>query len=718
MPDSILKSPDLVTPYVDQVRQLADSHRRELAFLPKGVYVESAARGNLWVAIDDRSEMRGYLLLGGQHPRTKVFHLCTHADHRESGVGQALVSELVKYTTDSGWHRITARVYAHLRANRFWQRVGFHIIDRVPGKSPGTTINVYARELEIPSLFSASPREITIPIAPRSPLLQTPSYVIDLNVVFDAIRNRDNGQCAQIIASALRHELFLNLTPEGERELERSSRDQQNDPVLAFARNLPTVPEVSSDVRQRIVIGLKQLLRPGCSHLHQWKRNDESDLAHLAYSIHHGVFGFITSDADILKNAKIIYEQYRLTIVSPNDFVDDFEPNRSAIRSPMLVSSPFSEIGVTTVNSNNRVRVDEFLLNHDKRKRPLLAWPSATSPPVVVSSGDQIVGVGIRPGSRSSVDDTVLYLFVDETHRDADRAIDHMLVDSANIGETGRVWRFNLRIPRNQIRTRDTAVRRGFHPQIDVGNESEIEFTRIVINGPVLPSDWSRIAEGFHDLAGLGLVGPMARHAELANSGIVLSRGRRGDAWTMPLFDFETSISPGVLIAPDRGAVIVPIDESYANELLPEAQDQKSFVFRHDACFRLERAYFRKVSMLSIAPRGTIIVFYVSGERKCAVALARVTYCQTMTTTQAVLSLMRQGVLSEEELKQRADASGRVAAVTFDNVLAFPKFVGYAELKAMECVSGANLATAQAITHDELRRIVERAFRGYIRCNK
>ena len=282
-------------PYVPRVRLLADEHRAELGFLPASAYNEAVAKDNLWVAIDDRSELSGYLLLGGRHPRMKVFHLCTHPDHRSSGVGQALVSELAKYAAASGWHRITARVSTHLPANRFWQRVGFHIIGQVPGsKSHGTTINVYARDLNIPSLFSTSSAgRTTIQITPRSPVLQTPSYVIDINVVFDAVRMRDDGQCAQIIASALNHEIRVYLTPEGEKELERSSRDQQNDPVLAFARSLPTLLQVRFDVLQPIVIGLKHLLRPGRSHLHQWKRNDESDLAHLAYSIHHGVFGLV-----------------------------------------------------------------------------------------------------------------------------------------------------------------------------------------------------------------------------------------------------------------------------------------------------------------------------------------------------------------------------------------------------------------------------------------
>ena len=64
MAESILKSVEQVMSYIDQVRSLADTHRRELGFLPRSAYWEAAMKGNLWVAIDVVSrEFRGYLCL-------------------------------------------------------------------------------------------------------------------------------------------------------------------------------------------------------------------------------------------------------------------------------------------------------------------------------------------------------------------------------------------------------------------------------------------------------------------------------------------------------------------------------------------------------------------------------------------------------------------------------------------------------------------------------
>lgn len=46
--------------------------------------------------------------------------------------------------------------------------------------------------------------------------------------------------------------------------------------------------------------------------------------------------------------------------------------------------------------------------------------------------------------------------------------------------------------------------------------------------------------------------------------------------------------------------------------------------------------------------------------------MARVTFSDTMTKEQAVLKLGRQGVLTTEEIEQRASPEGEVGSFTFD----------------------------------------------------
>ena len=720
MAESILKRPEEVNAYVERVRQLADDHRDEFTFLPKDAYANAAERGNLWVVIDTMSlDFRGYLLLGGQHPRMKVFQICIRRDHRLSGIARMLILELIRYSTERDYLNITVRVSSRLHANKFWQQSGFHIIKQMKEAS-GTTINLYSLNLDVPSLFSdddstrSSLDHAALQIDPRRPMLHTPSYVIDLNVFFDAKESRDDGHAAQIIALSLEHTIRLWVTPEFVKELDRASRDHKNDPVLTFAKKLPTLSHVPSDRLQSIITDLRHVLPPTPTDPHRWRTNDISDQIHLASSIYHKAFGFITRDSAILRNFKRLSDRFGLQVLSPSEVVGAFDLNDDkSIHSPTPILEG-RDIRVLNIDDSISTNVDRFLRCYDTQEHGLSWWRSAMTrdilpAPMVVSSAKQVVGIGLWSGVGRSRSDAVLHLLVDDFHHDADRAIDHILSVSANIGEFDRVWRFNLKIPRKQIRTRETALKRGFHPQRGIDNDDKIEFTRVVVKRAIVSGYWPRLVSRFRDETGLSLADSMPNYRELINTGIVLSRDSI-KTWTMRLFDFETFLSPGLLIAPHRGAVIVPIKQAYAEELLPEVSNQGLLVSQHDAAFWLERAYFLRAGRHTLLRRGRLVVFYISHPLSQAVAIARVTYSETLTKSQAMLRLTRQGVLSEDEIDQQANDRNEITAFTFDNLVRFPQVVDYSRLKEMGCVSGANLVTAEKISDVALGRIVREAF--------
>ena len=708
--------------YLEQVRNLADAHRRELGFLPRSAYPEAAMKGNLWVAIDVVSrEFRGYLLSGGRHPHLKVFQICVHPDHRSSGVARTIITELIRYATKLSYLNITARVLPKLEANKFWQNSGFRIIKQAPDPRSGTMLNLYAFDLDVPSLFGnndGAPKSVNmapVQIDPTRPLLITPTYVIDLNVFFDAIRDRDSGQSAQILSFALNHDIRLVVTPEFVEELERTSQDQRNDPVLAFARNLPRLPTVEPDRLQLLITHLRNLLSSNPPGPRKWTPNDKSDHIHIASSIHHRAHGFVTRDSVMLRNSDRIYEEYGLRVVSPTDVVDFLQMDDRWIDVPMSITAETRQIQVSEIHNGNRDSVGRFLRRQSRiDEHEIASWLGlAAGHPyrrsVVVRSSEKIVGIGLWSGIPGGGAHAILHLVVDEHHVDADRAIDHIFVATGSTGHECHLSRYHLKFPREQIRTRETALRRGFHPH-RIDHDFDIELIRVSIAGIVTSKDWRTISRDFLDETSLHLPLAMPSYQELVNTGVVLGRDKALESWTMSLFDFETFIAPGVLLAPRRGAVIVPIKRVYADELLPETRDQGLLLSQHDAAFRLERAYFLRARRHTLLPRGTLVVFYVSASRSQAVALARVTFSETLTKTQAVLNLSRQGVLTEDEIHRRANDRNEVTVVTFDNVLVFPRGVDFKELKQMGCISKANLVTAEKISHEALGLILARAF--------
>ena len=69
---------------------------------------------------------------------------------------------------------------------------------------------------------------------------------------------------------------------------------------------------------------------------------------------------------------------------------------------------------------------------------------------------------------------------------------------------------------------------------------------------------------------------------------------------------------------------------------------------------------------------------------------------------------------AEEEIYQTANSKGEVTAFTFDNVVTFPRYIAYRDLKEMGCVGPANLVTAEELSHDSLFRLIEKAFEGHL----
>ena len=724
MDRTVLKRAEEVLPYVHEVRRLADDHRYEFGFLPESAYIGAAAKGNLWIVVDKVSrELCGYLYFGGQYPRLRVFQVCVHPDYRSSGTAQKLVSELIQYGTECGYLNVNARVSSKLEANKFWQRIGFYIVKQIPGKGPDTTINLYATELDVPSLFGDMNCNLStivptmLQIDPRRPVLSTPSYVIDLNVLFDAIRDRDTGQCAQILSAALRHEIRLSVTPEFAKELARSSGDRGPDPVLAFARELPVLSRTKPERLRRIIAEVRELLASSPPGPRRWTVNDESDHIHLASSIDHQAFGFITRDAAILRSSAMIHDRYGLHVVSPHEVVDKFGDDDQRSQTPTLIASSSQEIETSDINEGNRKTVEQFLDRRaaDTRDIQSSLTPDPTQPhpeSLVVATADQIAGVGLWSGAPGAGRDALLHVYVDEFHREANLAIDGILDWAPRTVEPRQSWLLSVNIPRDQVRTTETALRRGFQTRAGRSGRANIELSRMVIREPISADGWRRFRRDLMDTTGLALPTPMPTHEEMRNTGIVLGRGS-DVPFTMTLFDFESFISPGYLIGPGRSAVIVPIRKRYSDELLPQTRSE-GVLWQSESSLRLERVYYLRAGMHGLFPRGTIIVFYASGDRGQAVALGRVTFSETITKTQAATNLTRQGVLTQDEIGQRANDRNEITVFTFDNVLEFPVSIDFKKLKRMGCVGRLNLRTAQRLPAEALVRVVKEAFGGAV----
>jgi hypothetical protein len=191
----------------------------------------------------------------------------------------------------------------------------------------------------------------------------------------------------------------------------------------------------------------------------------------------------------------------------------------------------------------------------------------------------------------------------------------------------------------------------------------------------------------------------------------MLSKASSNSKRTIDLMAFETELSPLLLLPQKRKAVLVPIRDKLASELLPTVSIQNP-LFHKEAIVHIERAYFGKASSSALFGRGTLVVFYISqaeGGRGEAVGICRVTSSGSGSPINLSLSLLRQGVLNVGDLGQLASSTGEIGYFTFDSFTKFTRPVSFAELKALGCIGPANLVTSQAFEFDKLIAIIERS---------
>jgi GNAT superfamily N-acetyltransferase/predicted nucleic acid-binding protein len=367
----ILTEGKQVSHYIERVQTLADSNKKALGFLPKSVFRDQANNNRLWVAINANSgELLGYLLWGGRYPMLKVFHLYVAQQNRKQGIGAKLLSSLEAFAEKKNYLTISARVAADLTANKFWDHSGFPIISQeAGGQTSKRTINIRYKELDTPSLMKMMSHEMVTPgkdlqslkLRPR-PILSKQTYVLDLNVSFDVVKKRLHRTEASHIISGLNHEIRVYVTPEFTAELNKHSKTDNSDPILEFAQQLPTLPEINQNEVDRLIKKLKAIVFPDQPNAEVPGSRSRSDLAHLAYCIHHRVTGFITRDKAILSVNAQLQEEYLLEVLSAADLMQSGKRTKKN-QGRLSANLDNENFSIGPAKEKQRDEIEQFLLS-------------------------------------------------------------------------------------------------------------------------------------------------------------------------------------------------------------------------------------------------------------------------------------------------------------------------------------------------------------------
>jgi hypothetical protein len=240
--------------------------------------------------------------------------------------------------------------------------------------------------------------------------------------------------------------------------------------------------------------------------------------------------------------------------------------------------------------------------------------------------------------------------------------------------------------------------------------DSGEEWTKLAVGRPVDERSWPSIAHSIHAMSGLALPATLVRQTR-AYGRTIECKLSDGKPWLGSVDDLEGLLSPILLMYPGRTAAVVPIRGRFAEDLFGHLQQSKLFALPV-AAFRRERIYYTASHNYRLFARGNVLMFYESGKtgRQAIVAVARSLGARTIEKSQVSTNTLSRGVLDKSEIEKIGNKS-TVTAVSFDNVMMFPKPVTLDQLRANSWVPGHNFVTTCEIESTTAERIVHLGYR-------
>lgn len=119
---------------IDQIKQIADAHRKELGFVRKPSLLEAISRSELIVARQN-GHIVGFVEYRHRlDEQTTLYNIVVNSALRGQGIGRQLVQALIDDSSNIGKTHITLKCPEELEANKFYAALNFQLCTVEPGK--------------------------------------------------------------------------------------------------------------------------------------------------------------------------------------------------------------------------------------------------------------------------------------------------------------------------------------------------------------------------------------------------------------------------------------------------------------------------------------------------------------------------------------------------------------------------------------------------------
>ena len=703
--------------YVTTVQEEADKEKKALGFLSPKAYQSAAYSEKIIVAVtNNESEYAGHIFYGGVFPNARIFQTLVKEKFRKNSLASTLINKLITHLEDQSFSSISAKVATDLTtANKLYDSQGFKIIKTIiGGKTTKRRLHIRGRELDTPSLFSwvATPiisDNLSLPLRSST---HSPQYLIDLNVIFDAIRKRANTEAANVLFKASFQNLIrIAVSEELITELERTSKDKDNDPVLKLAQNFwrlakPTVKKI-----KEISEILAPVVFPERHRDNLITTQDKSDLAHLATAIENGVAGFVTSEKKILAASDYLRAEYQIDVISLYELqelvddvpeqtyahVDQYTTNElqthitsSFDHSPEIKSAiknldiPIHALPNRDTIRSNKIR--SIIISTHGGQEIAFAWWTAFSGPTPLNNA---------------------YLRINEKTPQVENLIDCICERISRECSARDVSLVKLISDFSLPTTKLALENNGFKPTDAIEPAGRIH-QKICIGDVLHSENWQKIRLKISHLTD-GLLLPKEMPTITSAKRLIDITGNNGKKFAIDFNDFELLLSPTLIVSSEITGIIVPIVKSYADDLFGLQSPQLSFLESPEAVLKKERVYFCTPAAQKAFKPERIIFFYESGSQKngksAIIAAGRITETNIVLVDDMEEILLQRGVIDRHMLT-KASQSGKKTVVFFNNILLFKKPVSFSRLNELGCDDGSKFVTAKQISATQAQQIL------------
>ena len=713
---NILYDREDILPYVQDVQDFADTEKKALGFLAGDAYEKAAENEKIIVAIDEETnEYMGHVFFGGVYPNGRIFQTLVKDECRKTGLGKTLVTALVKLLEKRGYTSITARVATDLKsANVFYEQMGFKTARTIDsGKKSGRRLNLRLRILGNPTLFTLQPEPLPANnfYLPKNTSASAPIYLIDLNVIFDAVRKRVRTEQANALFKAgIQNLIRVAVSEELIVELERNTGQGKSDPLLEMSKNFTSLANPSTAIINKTIKDLAPIIFPDRHRINQLSVQDKSDLTHIATAIKHNVSGFVTSERKILNAANHLREHYGLDIISLYE-INELIKDDPEITAPSIQTDDMSTLVVSNLEATEvKNAIQSLSIPKGDLPRRDNCKDQGIHHLVISSRGGKYIAYAWWSRIKGPLPNNHAYIHVEPTNGQASTLI--TFIADKIMRDCSRNTMSFINLKGN---TENDDVFQAFHQNGFRTTSSEAQkdavFTKVCLGSVIHPDNWQKFRLDIQKITD-GIKFPETMAPIKLGTDYITITTQDNVKVEIELNELEQLFYPALYTDKSNEGVIMPIKRSYSEELF-NTHEQLSLLNSKEAILCQERVYFCDQKVANTLEVGQLIFFYESGSerggRQEIIAVARVSQSNVLLVDNLKSDLTNRGVIDVTTLKN-ISLSGHMTVVEFRNILHFKKPISYKRLCEIGCNDGANFVTAKKISAKLALQIISEGF--------